>query len=223
MGHLELAKVALDMSVEDVRQALGPSYHYTAQTDNRYPRLSFLAAWGSESAYSFTVLDGKVAGFQFAHTFAVGARPSEDNVIASVSSKAWQPIIVRPAMQALWVSNAKGQPRMRRSLDNTVHPCARVATSSPGLPPAGLIDNRSAAHMLQRVMPSDHKEQCGVTIEMQMHRPSPNNGEVESVQVSVANDIAFRQFMQVVKVAAQSETKARLPSFTWRYQWTAFG
>lgn len=208
MYHLELARVALGMTVAQVREALGTGFQYSAQVDARYPGLSFLTAWGVDSSYAVTLVDDQVAGFGYARDFPQGARPLESNVIAGITAKAWQPIAVRPGFSALWIADTAGRPQLRPNGDSSIHPCARLATGGAGPLPEALERDGQRHPTADRIVPGDFPGDCGVTIASRFNRPSPNNGEVESIRVNVGNDVVLRRFMQTVNAVTDQQKKA---------------
>ena len=163
--HLELAKIALGMTEDQVRAALGSQYQFASQTDSRFSSLSFLGAWGTDSAYSATLVDGKVAGFNYVHVFAPGAQRLQTNLIDGITAKAWSPIFNRPPYRILWATDAQGIPKLKPRPNLSIHPCAGINTANFG-PPRGVSPDAKPARALQRVLPRDNGPDCGVTISL---------------------------------------------------------
>jgi hypothetical protein len=199
--HLELAKIALGMSADQVRSALGPAFRFVPQPDPHFPRLSYLAAIGNDEAYAVTMVDGQVQGFNYFKEFAPGGEPLQKNLIDGVTAKAWQPIFVRPPYRMIWVTDEQGRAITKPLPDIVISPCAGIDELPFGA--VGQGSDSPQARNLKRVSPRDNGATCGVTIRMNIVPSQKDNALAQGVSLSVANDVAFHSFVRGVNQVQQ--------------------
>ena len=174
--HLEIAKLSLGMSVDEVKQALGSGYRFHPGTGGKYANLSFLLAADPSSNYGMTFFDNALRAFTYRKTFAPGTQPLVINLINGVTEKTWLPLAGSSVAASSWTSDASGVP-VTIQTQNAYPNCEVVREDATGAPDP--FRNTSTISLL------DTGPRCGVTVKLHL---------------SQADDKAMAKTMQLMVV-----------------------
>ncbi len=159
VNHLQIAKLSLGMSVDEVKQTLGGGFRFHPGTGGKYANLSFLLAADQSSNYGMTFFDNALKAFTYRKTFAPGVQPLVMNLIHGVTEKTWLPLAGSSVAGTSWASDASGVPITIRT--QGAHPnCEVVREDATGAPDP--FRNTSTINLL------DTGLSCGVTVKLHL-------------------------------------------------------